>query len=220
MSEIKALIKKEILLEFRQKHALAGVLVYVLATVFVCYLSFQKIEQTQTWGALLWITGVFTAFNAMQKSFYSEKHGTQYYLYSLANPAHIILSKLIYNALTVAVLNLVSLFFFVVFFGSKVLEQADFVQMFTGLLLGSTGLGFSLTFAGSLAFKSGSGTGLVAILGFPLIIPLLITMVRHTSSSLAGVPWDVNGLNLVVLIVLNLLPLVLGYILFPYIWRE
>lgn len=220
MSTVKALIKKEILLEFRQKHALAGVLVYVLATVFVCYLSFQKIEQTQTWGALLWITGVFTAFNAMQKTFYSEKQGTQFYMYTLANPVHIILSKLIYNALTVAALNIISLFFFTLFFGTSVLENADLLQMFTGILLGSTGLGFSLTFAGSLAFKSGSGTGLVAILGFPLIIPLLITMVRHTSSSLLGVSWDLNGLNLIVLLVLNLLPLVLGYILFPYIWRE
>lgn len=220
MSAVTALIKKEILLEFRQKHALAGVLVYVLATVFVCYLSFQKIEETQIWGALLWITGVFTAFNAMQKTFYSEKPGTQFYMYTLANPAHVILSKLIYNALTVAMLNVISLFFFILFFGTKVLDQADVLQMLTGILLGSTGLGFSLTFAGSLAFKSGSGTGLVAILGFPLIIPLLITMVRHTSSSLTGVSWELNGLNLVVLFVLNLLPLVLGYILFPYIWRE
>lgn len=204
----------------RQKHALAGVLMYVLATVFVCYLSMQKIEEHRIWGALLWITGVFAAFNAMQKSFYSEKQSTQFYLYTLVNPGHVIIAKLIYNALTVAALNIFSFMFFSLFFGMAVLEKADLTQLFTGIILGSTGLGFSLTFAGSLAFRSGSGSGLVAILGFPLVIPLLITIVRHTTTALEGVSWDQNALNLLVLIVLNLLPLILGYILFPYIWRE
>jgi heme exporter protein B len=69
MNTLSALLKKEVLLEWRQKHALAGVILYVLATVFVCYLGFQRIESVQTWGVLLWITGVFTAFNAMQRSF-------------------------------------------------------------------------------------------------------------------------------------------------------
>ena len=116
MSAFTALLKKEIKLELRRKHTLAGILMYVLATVFVCYLSFQKVESTKTWGALLWITGVLTAFNAMQKAFASEANGTHLYLYSLTHPRYVILSKALYNALLVAILNLISVFFFVLFF--------------------------------------------------------------------------------------------------------
>jgi heme exporter protein B len=220
MQTFGALFRKELKLELRQKHALAGVLLYVLATVFVCYLGFQQIETAKTWGALLWVTGVFTAFNAMQKSFATESAGTHLYMYTLANPRAIILSKAAYNALFVAVLNLISVFFFIVFFGTNPLADMDVPQFLLGLVLGSTGLGLALTFVAGIAFRSGAGVGLVAILGFPVIIPLLITIVRHTTLSLEGASSLANSLNLVVLIVLNAVSFALSYLLFPYLWRE
>jgi heme exporter protein B len=220
MSPFIALLQKEIRIELRQKHAIAGVLMYVVATVFICYLSFERIESARTWGALLWLTGLFTAFNAMQRTFVSESQGTQLYLYSLVHPRWIILSKAVYQAMMVALLNLTSFFFFFLFFGSKIIGEADLVQLFLGIALGSTGLGLGLTFVAGLAYKSGNGIGLVAILGFPIIIPLLITIVRHSTAALEGAGWDENGLNLLVLLVLNVLSLVLAYILFPYIWRD
>ncbi len=220
MNTLLALLRKELLLEWRQKHALAGVILYVLATVFVCYLGFQRLESAKTWGVLLWVTGVFTAFNAMQKTFASESAGTQLFLYTLAHPRFIILAKAIYNAVFIALLNLVSVLFFLLFFGTEVLQSVDWLQFLLGLLLGSTGLGLSLTFVAGIAFKSEGGVGLVAILGFPVIMPLLITIVRHTTSALEGASATQNGLNLMVLLVLNVVSFVLSYVLFPYLWRE
>lgn len=220
MSQLTALLKKELALEMRQKHALAGVLMYVLATVFVCYLSLERIETARVWGAMLWLTGIFTAFNTMQKAFSSEGSGTVIYLYTLVHPRKIIVSKAIYNALLVAVLNLLSVLFFILFFGTEVLSDADVGQLLLGLLLGSTGLGLALTFVAGLAYKSGTGGGLVAILGFPVIIPLLITTVRYTSFALEGMSFSENSLNLVVLLVLNMVSFVLAYVLFPYLWRD
>jgi heme exporter protein B len=217
---LKALLKKELLLELRQKHALAGIAMYVLSTVFVCYLAFDKTESPRAWGALLWITGIFTAFNAMQKTFVNEGGGVHLYLYSLTSPSKIILAKAIYNAILVALLNVLSVLFFVLFFGSEALEKVNLFQFLVGIILGSSGLGLALTFISGLAYKSGTGVGMVAILGFPVIIPLLITIVRYTTLALEGVSWDTNGLNLLVLIVLNLISLILSYVLFPYIWRE
>lgn len=217
---IRALLAKELLLELRRRHALAGLLVYVLATVFVAYLSINSISAPQTWAALVWITGLFTAFNAMQKAFLADSHGQDLYLYSLASPRAVIISKSIYNALLVAALNVLSLLFFLLFFGSEVLSQCDWTQLLLGLLLGSTGLGLSLTFVSALAFKSNAGTGLVAILGFPIIIPLIITMVRFTQMALEGAALSTNSYHLLVLVVLNVVSLVLSLVLFPYLWRE
>ncbi len=220
MNTLLALLRKELLLEWRQKHALAGVLLYVLATVFVCYLGFQRLESANTWGVLLWVTGVFTAFNAMQKTFASESAGTQLFLYTLAHPRFIILAKAIYNAVFIALLNLVSVLFFMLFFGTEVLQSVDWPQFLMGLVLGSTGLGLALTFVAGIAFKSEGGVGLVAILGFPVIMPLLITIVRHSTAALDGASTSQNGLNLMVLLVLNVVAFVLSYVLFPYLWRE
>jgi heme exporter protein B len=220
MSAFTALWKKEVRQELRQKHALAGVAMYVLATVFVCYLSFETIETERVWGGLVWITGLFTAFNAMQKTFQQEGGGTQLYLYTLASPRAVMLSKALYNAMLVAILNLVSLAFFLLFFGDKMLADINVVQFALGMILGSSGLGITLTFVSGLAYKSGTGVGLVAILGFPVVIPLLITIVRFTTGAILGMTWLENGLNLLVLIILNGSSLLLSLLLFPYLWRE
>jgi heme exporter protein B len=217
---LRILLRKELMLEMRQKHALAGVLLYVMASAFVCYLSFGKIETAASFGGLLWLTGLFTAFNAMQKAFASEGEGTQLYLYTLMPPRQIILSKAIYNALMVAALNLLSVFFFKLFFGTDALEQADIPQFLLGLLLGSTGLGISLTFISALAYKSGAGLGLVSILGFPVVIPMLITITRFSTLALEGAVLSTNGFNLLVLLILNGISLILALVLFPYMWRD
>jgi heme exporter protein B len=215
-----ALLRKEIQLEWRQKHALAGIALYVLATVFVCFLALQRIEAAEVWNALLWVTSVFTAFNALQRTFQHESGGAQLYLYTLAPARLVILSKMIYYGLLAMLLNGLSYFFFILFFGTEVTAQMNALQFFTGLILGSAGLGMALTFIAGLAFRSGGGTGLVAILGFPVVMPLLIAMVRFSRNALAGAAWADNGYNLTVLLVLNGAILVLSLVLFPYLWRD
>ncbi|HET8828891.1 MAG TPA: ABC transporter permease, partial [Pelobium sp.] len=54
ITEIKYLLKKEMVLEWRSKYALNGILLYVVATVFVCYLSFRTTPPL-VWNALFWI---------------------------------------------------------------------------------------------------------------------------------------------------------------------
>jgi heme exporter protein B len=220
MQEVSALFHKELQLELRQKHTLAGIVLYVLSTVFVCYLALQNLDSGRAWAGLIWITGLFTAFNAMQKTFVQEGQAVHLYLYTLAHPRNIILAKSLYNALLVAFLNLTSIFFFLLFFGQSAFTNADLVQFLAGLVLGSTGLGVALTFVAGLAYKADQGIGLVGILGFPLLIPLLITIVRFTTHALEGGSWSGNGLQLLVLIVLNLASFLLALLLFPYLWRD
>ena len=56
--EISVLIQKEVTLEWRQKYALNGILLYVVSAVFITYLSVGAREgniSTPTWNALYWI---------------------------------------------------------------------------------------------------------------------------------------------------------------------
>ena len=218
--EIKILLQKEWKSEFRQKEHFAALVIYLLSTIFICYLSFEKISDGQTWGALLWVTGLFTSFNAMHKALDSAHQPQLLHLYTLATPGAVILSKCLYHAAQIAVLNVFSLVLFLLFFGDAVLIKMDWGQLITGLILGSTGLGTMLTFVASLAQRTGQGVGLMAILGFPLVVPLLITIVKFTRLAIEGVTWATNGYQLMLLIVLNVLAIVLSYLLFPYLWRE
>ena len=74
-NEVKHLIAKEINLEWKQKYAFNGLLLYVISTVFVCYLSFKQIIDVPTWNALFWIIMLFASVNAIAKSFIQESKG-------------------------------------------------------------------------------------------------------------------------------------------------
>jgi len=220
LKETGILIRKEWQLEMRQKYALGSLLLYVVSTIFVCYLSFQKIIDVATWNALFWIVLLFTATNAIARSFGQESRGNQLYQYSLIRPEAAILAKIIYNLGLMVVLTIISLVGFMIFMGSEALVGADLGMYTIALLLGSMGFSAVLTMISAIASKTENNIGLMAILGFPVILPLLLTVMKATRMALNGFPWQENLGNLLILGLINVLVIALAFILFPYLWRE
>jgi len=54
------LVRKDLLMEWRQKHTLFGVLLYVGSTVFVIHMMSGS-PDSKIWNALFWITQLFVA---------------------------------------------------------------------------------------------------------------------------------------------------------------
>lgn len=132
-------MQKDFLLEWRQKYALNGMLLYVGSTVFVCYLSFRLRAadlEVPVWNALFWIILLFTSVNAIAKSFVQENRGRLLYFYSLVSPQGIILAKIIYNTILMLVLALICYVFYAVIIGNPVQDPAMFLAT---ILLGAVG---------------------------------------------------------------------------------
>jgi hypothetical protein len=86
MTPLVSLIKKDLLMEWRQKHTLFGVLLYVGATVFVVYMMSGQ-PDAKIWNALFWLTQLFVSANSVAKSFLQEHHNRfRYYLRWLGLP--------------------------------------------------------------------------------------------------------------------------------------
>ena len=119
-SQVKILIRKELILEWRSKYALNGVLLYVVSTIFVCYLSFKEIDNNPTWNALFWIIMLFASVNAIAKSFMQENRGRQFYYYTIASPQAVILSKIVYNSLLMLLLSVIALGFYTLVFKNSI----------------------------------------------------------------------------------------------------
>jgi heme exporter protein B len=214
--QIKYLIAKEITLEMRNKYALGGILLYVISTVFVSYLSFKKIVDPATWNALFWIILLFASINGISKSFASETRGRLLYLYTLVSPQAVILSKIIYNSLLLSVLSGLCLFVYTVFIGNIIL---DMVLYIVTLLLGSFGFAALLTMVSAIASKTSNNFTLMAILSFPILLPLLMVLIKLSKNAIDGLNrWDVN--SLFILLFLNVIIVVLSYLLFRYLWRD
>src|SRR5688572_30421892 len=217
IQEILQLVVKEFRLEWRQKAALTGILIYVISTVFICYLSFRQIIDIPTWNALFWIIMVFAAVNAVARSFMQESRGVQLYYYMLLNPVSVIISKIVYNSCLLSAVALVNFICYSLFLGNQVSDSAMFL---VGLLLGSFGLAATLTLVSAVASRASGTPSLMAILSFPILIPLLMTIMRFSKNAIDGIGWAINGNYALSLVALFGMVVTLSYLLFPYLWRD
>jgi heme exporter protein B len=217
LTETKHLLFKEIRLEFRQKYAISGVLLYVLSTVFVVYTTLGQEVGAAVWGALFWIVVLFASVNAIAKSFVQESPKRQLYYYALASPSAIILAKMLYNTLLLSVICGLAYAAFSLFLGSKVRDSLLFYQT---LGLGALGFSVAFTFISAISAKANQSATLMAILSFPIIIPMLMTLMRLTKIALGLMTDTAYYQDMLILICLDVILGALSFILFPYLWRD
>jgi heme exporter protein B len=216
-AEIKHLIVKDVRLELKQKYALNGILLYVVSTIFVCYLSFTHIIDAPTWNSLFWIIMLFASVNAVSKSFVQESQGRLLYYYTLSSPQAVILSKIIYNILLMGVLSLLSLVVFAALMGNFIQNMPLFI---VSLLLGSFGFASVLTMISAISSRTNNNFALMAILSFPIVMPLLITLMKVSKQALESSSWDGNYRYIAVLLLINVIVVLLAFLLFPYLWKD
>lgn len=203
-------------LEWRSKYALNGILLYVVSTVFVCYQAFKSLDAT-TWNALFWIIMLFASVNAINKSFIQESQGRQLYYYSIVSPKAIILSKIIYNILIMLLLTAIAFSVYAVIFGTPV---GDPVLYLFAVTLGGISFASVFTMISSISAKAGDNSTLMAVLSFPVIIPLLIVLIRLSKNALDGLERSASYPELLVLMAINIITVTVSLSLFPYLWRD
>jgi heme exporter protein B len=219
-AEIAALLRLEWALDRRQKHAAGSLLLYVVAAVYVCRLTLRAGLPAPLWNALFWVLLLFGAFNAMARAFQREDKGRQLYLYTLAHPLSVILARTLYNCGLMLVLSLLTLLVYALLMGVEVLAEADVPLFLLAVVSGGVGMAALLTLVSAIAARAGNGLGLVAILGFPILLPLLLVVVRAASLALAGVAWAITAKYLLAATLLSVVTVALAWVLFPYIWRD
>lgn len=213
---ILLLLRKEFLLEFRTRSAISGIFLYVISTLFVVYETFVKI-QPNVWNTLFWIILLFVAVNAMVKSFVQEKGNRVLYYYSLLNPSHVLIAKIVYNTLLLLVLSLLIWGLFIFFGDNPVKDLGLFLLI---LLLGSFGFSVTFTFLASLVAASNQSSTLLAVLSFPLIIPIILLLVKISAHALRLIQDTAVSGDLAILVAIDLLLCGVALLLFPFIWRD
>ncbi|MFN8260118.1 MAG: heme exporter protein CcmB [Chitinophagales bacterium] len=216
LSNIFRLVKKEVQLEWRQKTALGTIFIYVLGTSFLIYLIFQGNITIPTWIALFWIIALFTTVNAVSKSFIKDANEQFYYLRTIATPMEIIFSKIIYNALLISLLALVIYAVMIIFFNENIADRRLFLLT---IMLGSVGFSNLFTLLSAITARTQNFV-LLAILGFPIILPLLLLIVKMSELSNFAIQQKDIYMNLGAIGLLDVITLILSVVLFPYIWRD
>jgi heme exporter protein B len=112
----------------------------------------------------------------------------------------------------------VSLALFTMFLGNP-LSNGIF---FTGIVvLGGASISIVFTLMSAIAAKAQQNAALIAILGFPVILPQLLMMIRLSKAAFAEIFREGAVLQLAGLIVgLDVLVIALAIVLYPYLWKD
>ena len=213
---IISLIKKDILLEIRQQYTFYGIVLYVASTIFVLYLSMGQPED-KVWNGLFWMIQLFICINAVAKSFLQESRARMLYFYSIAGARDFIVSKLLFNAGLMVIMSVISLLLFQILLGNPLQNPIKFTAV---VCVGGCSISLVFTFLAAIAARAQQNAAVMAILGFPLITPQLLLLMKISTIAFADV---VQGglLQMILLLAgLDILVIALAIILFPFLWKD
>ena len=210
------LVKKDLTLELRQQYAFYGVLLYIVSTVFVINLMMGRPED-KVWNALFWVIQLFVAVNAVAKSFMQESRGRLLYFYSLVNPRVFIAAKLIYNVILMTLMSLIALVCSIAFLGNPIINPFYFIGM---VLLGGVSLSLLFTMLAAIAAQANHNAALMAVMGFPLIMPVLMLLANISLSAFVTVFQPELPKMFLLLGGMDILVIALTMILFPFLWKD
>jgi heme exporter protein B len=215
--KIFALFKKDLLLEIRQQYTFYGILLYVACIVYVLFLSVNE-PDAETWNALFWVNMLFISINAVAKSFLQESRGKMLYYYSISSAREFIIAKLLYNFVLMLIMSLLSLLTFSFFLGAPFLDGTVFIGL---TLLGGISMSLVFTLMAAIASRANQNAAIMVIMGFPVIIPQLMLLIRISKSAFGEIFKEGAVFQLVLLLGgLDILVVALCMILFPFLWKD
>ena len=215
-----AVFMKDIRLELRSRYALNSLFMFVLSTIplMVFALGQGQIDSREQ-SALLWLIILFSAAIGLGRSFISEQErGTVLLLQLNTKPSMVYAGKLFFNILLILSVNVTVVIAFIFFLQFSI--QLPGLLAVT-LLLGALGLAGATTLLAALIARSSNQGAMLPVLLFPLLLPLLISVVHATQTALnENSSWTAASEDLKVLIGFAGVTITASVLLFDYVWND
>jgi heme exporter protein B len=91
---------------------------------------------------------------------------------------------------------------------------------FFNMLLGSLGFSSALTMVSGIAAKANNSATLMAVLGFPIVLPMLLLLMKVAKNAIDGLARSVSYDEIGTLLAINVIIVAVSYLLFPFLWRS
>ena len=215
-----AVFEKDVRLELRNRYAINMLLMFVLASLLLMLFAIgQEPLSRRVESALMWIVILFAASIGLGRSFVSEEErGTVLFLQLNTMPSMVYAGKFLFNFLLVLVLNLLAVVVLAILLGMRV---ADPVLLTIVVILGSLGLAGATTLLAAVIARSSSQGPLLPVLLFPLLVPLLMSVVSATRHALVGeTAWQLAADELTTLVAFAGVVITASVLLFDYVWKD
>ena len=215
-----SLFKKDWQSELRTRYAVNALAMFILVTISVILFSIgqEKISEYLT-GGLLWVVIFFSAMSGLSRAFVSEEErGTTLTLQLIAAPSTIYSGKLLFNLLLVFLMNIAITLLFSALFDSFIIK--NYLLFLTAFFFGNIGIAIASTIIAAIISKASSKGTLYPVLSFPILLPLILTLLELTKFAMDGKPLSKSLVEIAVLICYDVIMLTASYLLFDFIWKE
>ena len=213
------IFQKDFKSELRTRYAINSLLMFVLVTISIIRFAIgdEKVDDEILTG-LLWIVIFFSASSGLSRTFIKEEEkDTSIALKLSSESSSVFIGKLIFNFLLSIFLNVLILILFVLITDYQIKNFSGFVFI---MLLGNFGLVSASTIIAAIISKANSKGTLYPVLSFPILLPLLLTVIN--ASKLASLGTETGKLfgEIVILISYSVVVIVASLMLFRFVWED
>jgi heme exporter protein B len=215
-----SVFKKDWQSELRTRYAINALAMFILVTISVILFSIgqEKVSEHLT-GGLFWVIIFFSAMSGLSRAFVSEEErGTTLTLQLIAAPSTIYFGKLAFNLVLVFIMNIAIVILYYLLFESFVI--LNFGLFLLSLLFGSIGIAVSSTLIAAIISKANTKGTLYPVLSFPILLPLILTLMELTKFAMDGDLISDSYAELMVLVSYDVIMLTAGFMLFDFIWKD
>jgi len=215
-----ALFKKDLASELRTRYAVNSLAMFILVTISVILFSIgnEKVSENLS-GGLFWVVIFFSAMSGLSRAFVSEEErGTVLTLHLIASPSTVFSGKLLFNVILVFLMNIVIAVIYSALFDSFIIR--NFTLFISAFLLGNAGIAISSTIIAAIIAKAGSKGTLYPVLSFPILLPLILTLIDLTKMAMDGAEFATANIELAVLACYDVIMISASYMLFDFIWKD
>ena len=207
-------------MDMRSIHNVMSLILFALASTYTVLQVLGGKPDPNTWNAIAWVILLFTAFNSASRVLPEDITSVRSYMHWTVPPRTMIVARTLHQSIIMSLLSTLLLFALGLFLGSANMDTVSIFGFLAGMVLTSIALSSTLTLLSALSARAGASYGLTAVLGLPLIIPIIMISTSFGSDLVAGVEFTNTVQNLYYLGGLSIGIGVYGYVLFPYLWRS
>jgi len=197
-----------------------ALMMFVVISVATILFALREDEvSTDVLSGMFWVVVFFTAMSGLSRIFVSEEErGTTMTLQLVASPSVVYFGKLIFNCgLTITLSTVVTLLYVTVFPTFTIGSWAIFTVT---IILGSLGFAAAATILAAIIAKANTKGTLYPVLSFPILIPLLMTVMKSTARALDGEIVSAALGEFQILVSYVVIMIAGSYLLFDFVWKE
>lgn len=220
--KLMALIWKDLLAEFRTKEMLSSMLMFALIVVVVFNFTFDPGSRAarEASSGILWVAFTFAGVLGLYRSLVHEveRGCLQGLILAPVEYGLIFLGKAVGNAIFIFLIELPTFVLFAIFFNFDFWQQLDKLAVI--FFLGTIGFAAVGTLLSAISVNTRTREIMLPILLFPIEVPVILSAVNATASTLAGKGWSEITGWLKILAGFDLIFLLVCFVTFEYVLEE